>query len=181
MQTQETFDGALVKAQSDLTAYVVSMLPFHRDAVADVVQETNLALVAARGQYDASRPFLPWAVTFAKHQVLAYLRDAGRERVLFSSDVVERLSDLYVDERPGPAERSGASSGFLDRLRICRQNLKEGDRLLLSLFYDRRMTIREISQKVKRTEGSLRFSLSDIRRRLGNCIRKLCRSSGRGC
>lgn len=132
----EQFMNQLVLAQSELTAFVTAMLPFHAEAVADLVQETNLALVSEASRYDTSKPFVPWALTLAKQKIRSYLRDAKRERVLFSSDTVDQLSDVYTDDSTLEDETSDEHLSLLERLRECRAKLKDREKKLLSLFYD---------------------------------------------
>lgn len=175
MENNATFMDALVKAQADLNAYVASLLLFHPDSVADVVQEVNLALIKAAGRYDASRPFMPWAIGFAKCQVLAFLRDSSRERVLFSSGLIDRFSEVYADGRqPAP---DAAEAGLLERLKACRAKLKERDRILIALFYEEQVPVKEIARQMKLKDQSIRAMLSDTRRQLGGCIRRLCHLS----
>lgn len=168
----------LVLAQSDLNAYVSTMLPFHRGDVADIVQETNLALLAAQKRYDPSRPFMPWAMVFAKHQVQAYLRDAGRERVLFSSETVDALSEIYADDSVRETAMTDEKLNLLKRLELCREKLKDRDRLMLSLFYDQRKPVRDISRLLNSSEPSIRMTLSNIRKKLGRCVRHFCSLNG---
>ena len=175
MEKNLPYTSRLVQAQSDLYAYVSAMLPFHKDAVADIVQETNLALLSKESSFDPSRPFMPWAIAFAKRQVKGYLTCAGRERVLFASDLIDELSEIYPDEHSVGTEDSG--SDLLARLRSCRQKLKARDRLLIDLFYDRELPVHEIAHQLKRKDQSVRFALSSVRKKLGHCIRALCRLS----
>ena len=176
MAENPTFMTLLIRAQGDLNAYVAAMLPFHAGDVADVVQETNLALVAAQARYKPELPFMPWAITFAKHQVQAYLRDHGRERVLFSSEMVDRLSDSYLGNQPS----SATDSELGERLRICRGKLKERDQRLVSAFYDQHMRVKEIARQMDLQEQSVRWSLGEARKKLGSCIRRLCHLSDAG-
>ena len=55
--------------QDDLYRYIYSLLP-HYDDARDVLQETVLAVAGKFDEYDASRPFLPWACKFAYYKVL---------------------------------------------------------------------------------------------------------------
>lgn len=177
MENEDTFTKQLVLAQSDLKAFITTILPFHADAVADLVQETDLALLAARGRYDASKPFVPWAIAFARNKVKEFLHDRTRERVLFSSDVIDRLSEIYPDPHGAAFNPNDEREGLLNRMRACRAKLREQDRLLLSLFYEHGLSIREIAGKLDRREEGVRVTLSGIRGKLGDCIRRFCRLS----
>lgn len=169
----DLFTERLVRAQHDLNAFVFSLLPFNPDSVQEVVQETNLALLAARAKYDPARPFMPWALSFAKYQVKAFLRDRNRERILYSSDLIDRIAEVYADSRPQPGQID-EQEDILRHLDICRKRLREPERALLALFYEQRLPVNQMSREVGMKPGSIRVTLCNIRKKLGNCLRSLC-------
>ena len=64
-----------------------------RQRIEDLLQETGKALWKKFGDYDPSLPFLPWAKTFARYEVLNYL---GRQRTrhkYFSHAMIELLAE----------------------------------------------------------------------------------------
>lgn len=175
MDAKRQFMNELVMAQGDLGAFIASLIPFHSDAVTDILQETNLRLISEQDRYNPDLPFMPWAITYAKHQVLGYLRDLSRERVLFSSETIDRISDICAGTHGTGSGVSDAKLGLLERLRVCRAKLKERERLLLQLFYDEETPIKVIAGRLGRKEPSVRVTLSNIRRKLGSCVRLLCK------
>ncbi len=60
----------LTSHQSTLYASITALLGGVEGAQ-DVLQETNLVLLEKAGEFDLSRPFLPWALTVARFQMLA--------------------------------------------------------------------------------------------------------------
>ena len=68
------------------------MLGDHARAL-DVVQETKLVLWRNENDFRDSDPFMPWAMNIARFQVLAHLRDRGREKSLFDTELVVALSE----------------------------------------------------------------------------------------
>ena len=87
----EKFVQQLTEHQNRLYGYVYSLLGDHSRA-ADVVQETNLVLWRKIDEFDAQRPFLPWALAIARFQVMAHLRDHQRDRLLLDAELAETLS-----------------------------------------------------------------------------------------
>ena len=67
-----TFVMLLTKAQFDLKLYIAALTKDLQD-VEDILQETNADIWSKADTYDPSRPFLPWAKTLAKFQVLRFV------------------------------------------------------------------------------------------------------------
>ena len=63
-QDRGQFLRLFLAAERDIFRYLSAMLPHPQDA-RDVLQETALALREEFDGYDATRPFLPWAIGFA--------------------------------------------------------------------------------------------------------------------
>jgi hypothetical protein len=59
------FMTQITRAQRQLHAFILSMVWNATDAD-DVLQQTNLVLWEKSAEFDASRPFLPWAMRFAQ-------------------------------------------------------------------------------------------------------------------
>ena len=59
----------------------------------DVVQETNLVLWRKKDEFREDAPFMPWALAIARFQVLAHVRDQGRDKCLLDSELVAALSE----------------------------------------------------------------------------------------
>ena len=88
---QQKFVVQLTEHQNRVYGYIFSMLGDHTVA-ADVLQETNLVLWRRSAEWIPDAPFLPWAFTVARFQVLAHVRDRKRERCLLDIELVEALS-----------------------------------------------------------------------------------------
>ena len=95
----EHFVRLLTRHERALYRYVVSLLPAAQEAD-DVMQDTATVLWKKFSDYDASRPFLPWAMRFAYFEVLKLRRRRGRNRLVFSDELMEKLADEYPVEEP---------------------------------------------------------------------------------
>ena len=84
----------LTGCQSQLYAYICS-LTGNSIAAQNVLQEANLVLWDKAAEFDPSRPFLPWAYTFAYMQVLAWRKKRRRDRLVFDEDLMSRISDSF--------------------------------------------------------------------------------------
>lgn len=105
----------IAACQSALYAHVCALLGSSAGA-ADVLQEVNLVLWERAMEYDAGRPFLPWARRIAYFQVLAYRKRVSREKLLFDDDLLAQVSDA-LRRRDEAADRElEALDGCIARL-----------------------------------------------------------------
>lgn len=152
----------LAEHQHDLYRYVFSLLPHEADA-RDVLQETYVGLTRKFDEYDAQKPFLPWAFGFAYMQVLKHREQTRRARNVLASDVVEVLA----------VERSTEASLLDSRLQAldqCLEKLPDADRRLIAHRYLSRTTSEQIAEIVGSSKRTLFRNLERIRRLLHNCI-----------
>ena len=91
LDQSEIFVQQLTEHQNRLYGYIYSLLGDHSRA-ADVIQETNLVLWRKIQEYDPQKPFLPWAFSVARFQVLAHIRDKSRDKLLLDDSLAESLS-----------------------------------------------------------------------------------------
>ena len=95
----QSFLKGLTSAQLDLLVYITSLLGHTYDAE-DVLQETNLALCRKAAEYDPRRPFIAWAKSFAKYEVLKYRTLHSRDRVVFNDEVFEHVAACLEETPP---------------------------------------------------------------------------------
>jgi RNA polymerase sigma-70 factor (ECF subfamily) len=156
------FVELLTLHQRDLYSYI-NTLVLGDSAAADVMQDTNLDLWAHYGEFDFSRPFLPWAYTFAYHRVLAFRKSTGRSRLVFSDDVLEQISQAYrKDETPADAR--------LVALQRCLEKLNDSQKQLIRNRYVDRVPVQALTQSFGGTANQISARLYRIRRVLAKCI-----------
>ena len=160
----EDFVRQLTEHQNRIYGYVFSLLADHSRA-ADVVQETNLILWRKIDEFDAGKPFLPWALAIARFQVLAHLRDRKRDRMLLDAELVETLS--------ADAETQAHQLDLIrEALRPCLQKLSDTNRNLIEQRYFRAMPVTDLADSVDRSVSAVKTALLRIRRRLQDCLQK---------
>ena len=160
----------LTEHQQALFRYVFPLLPSEADA-RDVMQETSLALMRKFSQYDAAKPFLPWAYRFAYLQVLKHREKQQRGAVALSEDVLELLSAERQQHEPQLDARLQALDG-------CLQKLTPEDRELVTYRYDQRRSTEEIMQELSLTRRTLFRSLERVRRLLHECVTRQLQAEG---
>lgn len=159
-KSEEHMVNLIARHQRDLHHYILSLLP-DASLASDVLQETNLVLWNKAAEYDRSRPFLPWALTFAWYQVKAARRDSARDRHIFDDDLVATLAD----ESSPPDEDSLSSA-----LEICLAKLPEKQRGLILARYQPGSSVQALAEEFSQTPNAVSLGLFRIRETLRACI-----------
>lgn len=156
------FTKLYVAHEQAIYGFVFSLLQSHADAD-DVIQETMTQLWEHFGEFDTSRPFLPWANRFAYRRVLMHRRREGIRRIYLSEEVLESLAQDYPTEVDWEESRRRA-------LKSCLAGLTTEQSELLQRRYESDESIVEIADRLGRTVNSLYKSLQRIRQSLVACV-----------
>lgn len=173
-EKRETCMVQLVKSQSDLYAFVRSLMPFNAADVDDVVQETDIALVKRAEEYDPSRPFRTWLFTFARLQVLKFFTLRKREPLVFDDALAEQFAGVWEDVLPGDSD-TNSTANLIKNLARCKERLSARQRELIDAYYLRREPLVAIAKRQRANPHTLSTLLGYIRKKLGDCIRRQCR------
>lgn len=156
--------GLLVRHQRDLLRFILPLVGRLDDAE-DLLQEASKAIWAKSGDYDSSRPFLPWARQFAMNEVLMYRRNR-RKTAWLAGDAVEQLAARQ-------AERDDLSESRRIALRRCLQKLSPEERQLIGRRYESADgTLQDVASLTGRTANAVYKELGRIRRVLLECINR---------
>lgn len=159
----------LIEGQSRLRAYILAALGNHANA-SDVLQRTNMVLWKKAGEFHPGAPFMPWALTIARYEVLAFLRDRQRDRHVFAEDVTTLMLDAAAGEVSEPGDRIAA-------LRNCLEKLRGQSRSLIWQRYSEDQSIKQISMVTGRSEDSVKSHLLRVRKKLEQCIESFMKTS----
>lgn len=160
---QEQIIKGLTQAQPVLRRYILAAVLNH-GAMEEILQETNIALWRKADEFDGDQPFLPWALHFAKLQILAYRkRAAGGRFVPLEDDVLDALAT-------DGASHLLAEDARLTHIGACLDKLPKRDIALLAQRYTDGLSLKAIAERENRSEGSLQQLFFRIRRRLRHCI-----------
>jgi len=162
----------LTNQQSALYAAVVAMLG-RTEGAQDVLQETNAALLEKAGEYDESRPFVPWAIGFAQTQVLAWRKRQSRDRLVLDDDLFAAVAERLSIEAPPPNRR-------LDALERCLGHLPPASRELVEARYSLGETVQAIAARLGRSVNVVSVSLFRVRQALLDCVRTRLAAEGEG-
>lgn len=166
MSESAKFVTQITKSQRQLHGFILSMVwnPVEAD---DVLQETNLVLWEKAGDFDDSRPFLPWAMRFAQFQAMAWLKRHRRqqERLVIDDDLAKLLADEAAADEPAFESRRVA-------LASCMQKLRPEERSLIARRYEPDASVNAMADAAGITPKAVSDRLRRIRHSLRECIEK---------
>lgn len=156
------FTSLFVKHERQLYGFIAAMLGQPAEAE-DLLQETAKGLWNKFGDYDPSQPFLPWAKSFARYEVLNYLERQRTRRKYFSDEMVELLAEDW--------ERVDAQhDARILALEFCVEGLPENSRRLLSDRYRDANSLQEVAARHGTTPNALYKTLQRVRKALRDCV-----------
>ena len=97
MPVPAEFALQLTQCQRKLHAFILSMVWNPVDAD-EVLQETNLVLWQKADDFDAARPFVPWAMRFAQLPSLAWLKRHRQRPTVIGSNLAALLAEEAAEE-----------------------------------------------------------------------------------
>jgi RNA polymerase sigma-70 factor (ECF subfamily) len=161
-QPYEEFVRLFVSHEGRLRAFIRSLLPTWAD-VDEVMQETSLVAWRKFGRFERGTSFMAWAATIARFEALDHLRRCGRDRLVFSTTVV----DLLAAETLAETDALERERSALDR---CLTKLDDPQRELLLLSYQPGARLHEVAARAGRSVQGHYKSVQRLRARLLECI-----------
>ena len=114
-------------------------------------------------KFEEGTNFGAWAVAIAKIKVLEYLRLNKKKRDLFQSEMYQDLSTLAETQSVNVDHR-------LSALQSCYYRLERSSRSLLTLRYQKNLTVKKIAQQKGVPVGAMYRKLSKVFNMLRRCI-----------
>jgi len=156
------FLALLAQCEPHLSACLHAMVPVWQDAE-EVLQETRVVLWQKFHEFRPGSNFLAWARTIARYQARAYLKNDRSQPRLFS----EGVADALLERLSRPAEEENRRWTALTQ---CSEELTGDARQILQGVYVDRQKIKDVAEQLGRSLGGTYMALSQIRRRLMECI-----------
>lgn len=105
----------LMNNEEKLFRFIQPLVGRYADAQ-EVMQETAIALWQKFSEYDASKPFLPWAKSFARYKVLMHHRQRSQHPACTSALIDVLIEDQEAEADTIEARRRHALAGCIERL-----------------------------------------------------------------
>jgi RNA polymerase sigma-70 factor (ECF subfamily) len=166
----EEFLNLFARDRERIYAYIFSLLP-HRADAEDVFQRSSILLWRKLEQFDRQGSFFAWACGVAYYEVCNFLRVAHRDRLQFDIELVGQLAERR-------RETLGRDEDCRAALRRCLDHLKGGDRELIDQVYYGDRSVKELAETTGRAPQTLYNQLSQIRRRLFDCMQRRLAAEG---
>lgn len=164
MPDHERFTQFWTQAQPTVTGYISSMVANFHEAE-DLLQSVAIILLRKFSEYDASRPFVAWALGIAKLEILSLRRSHARNFLSYHPDVIDAVESAYEAMSPELNARAAA-------IRECLKQVKADALEVLKLRYEESLKPGEIAPRLGRTAGTVRVMLSRIRVALLACVER---------
>ena len=127
------------------------------------MQGVALVLWAKFEQFREDGDFRSWAMGIARYEVLTWLRDRGRDRLVLAGDVAEMI-----------AEETAIDVAQLEQQRValqsCLEKLTPKNRSLLLESYGSELMIQEVAANSGRSIAAFYQWLHRMRRLLLDCV-----------
>lgn len=158
----EDFIRRITVNQRAMRAYIVGLCPVRADAD-DILQEVNLALWRKRQLYDPSQEFLCWAFGFALMEIRSFRSRTAKQLLWFEPETIEALSQSRPDYSAMDDQRR-------DALAECIEKLGPREKAVVTEFYARRATARDLAEKLNRPLSTIYKVLNRARESLRICV-----------
>ena len=156
------FTRLWIEAQHTLTGFVTLHVPDYA-MVDDIIQEVATQATENFDQYDPDRPFGAWLIGIARMRIAEAYRKKGRSPIVFSNDVMQSITDAFIDAQPETNDR-------LEALRECLSKLSDRHRRVIELRYSRLKNSDEIAAQVGGSSEAIDSMLYRVRQALRKCI-----------
>ncbi len=163
-KSQEQFIRLLMTNENSIYAYILSFVPNSNDAD-DLMQETSAVLWQKFSEFEPDRPFIAWAITIARYQVMKYFKTRKRSKVVFSEDLINYINAEVEKKLPSMDPR-------IDALEKCVNKLNSKDQWLLKLRYGKGYTFENIGAHISKSTRATFYSLSRIHHIVFLCIKQ---------
>lgn len=147
-----------------IRAFVRRLVPSRADAD-DIMQDISVVLWKKFHLLDQPANFKSWAFSVARYEILGWLRDKGRNRLVLDEQVINTLASEAPNDEPRLARQREA-------LETCMKKVPVEQRDLLMQAYQPDNRINDIARQSGRTVTGFYQWLHRMRRTLLDCIRR---------
>ncbi len=151
-----------------------------RDVAENLVQETLLAALHSRDDFQARSSEKTWLLSILRHKIVDHIRKASRERSVSAELPLEDIPERLFDQRGrwaikpsrwgGDPGKELEAKGFWDVLMSCMEELPSRMAHAFALREIEQMDEEEVSGVVEVTPNNLGVLLYRARQRVRRCL-----------
>ncbi|QDT37744.1 sigma-70 family RNA polymerase sigma factor [Stratiformator vulcanicus] len=164
----DEFIGLFTKSQRRLYLFILSQVGRPNDAE-EILQETNIVIWRKASKFELGSNFFAWASRIAVYEVLKHRERKGRDKLHFSPEFVESITE----------EAEAISLVYEERrkaLATCLEKLRPNDRELITRRYAPGKSGKDIAETLGRPVNAVYQSIGRVRRQLLECINREVKS-----
>ncbi len=161
----EVIVGQLLQKRDGLFAYILSMVKDWNTAE-DIFQDVTVTVLKKAGSDVEVQYFGAWFREIARRSILDYWKKEKRNQNFFNSRTLDIIDCIYAKHENDDLRAS------IEHLRICLNLLPARFRQLIDLRYQGGLSMDQIGDLVKKSAGHVQVTLSRIRMRLLDCMKK---------
>ena len=162
MQMLSRFSRCWCEVESAVRVYFCGVI-FNRSDVPDLVQRTAICAFRKFRQFDETQSFRAWVMGIACYEALGYIRDHARSKVVYNSEISEKVGEAMEAESETRHRRE-------ELLRRTMAELSEKERTMLRLHYREGKPLAEVALRLGMAEGTLRTALCRLRMKMREMI-----------
>lgn len=137
------------------------------EPVNDLVQECWYHIIRQLGQLDLKISFEAWVLTIAKHKAIDWIRQQQKNRKLDMELMNQNADDENRDEFTLAGDEWQDKLG---KIQSAIQQLPKHQNIVLSLFYLENLSVKEISNVLKISTGTVKSRLFHAREKLKSIL-----------
>ena len=165
----DDFSRIIRQYHRSVCTYIAGTFP---DAVRveEIAQDVFVRVFYQLPHYEIGRPFWPWIRGIARNTIreeLRRLERAARDRRAHTQAALLRRAERLAKESPSSLDMKQRS---LEALRSCVEKVSEKGRQLLTWFYEKGLSSREIAEKMGAGSSAVRNALVKLRVSLRKCV-----------
>lgn len=127
------------------------------------MQQTSSEMWRLFDRFEKGTNFASWGIAIAKFKILDYRKKQSKRRLFLAQEVYEKVITELQDTARNPDKRKNALQG-------CLKKLKESDRKILSMHYEKGLTYLKISEKLNLSKSGIYKVMARIHISLQKCI-----------
>lgn len=163
-QLTPEFVQQFTRAQRSLYLFILAQIGNVTEAE-EILQETNVDIVAKHEQFKSGTNFLAWSRQIATFEVLQWRQRKARDRLRFSDEFVTAVAEAA-------SEHSDEAEARRKALDVCLKKLRPEDQELIRSRYQPGSSGKDLAEELGRPANSVYQSLGRIRRMLLDCIQR---------
>lgn len=133
----------------------------------DVFQEVSLVLLNKVDELEQEGDFSAWCRRVARNIARRERTKSQRMKAINDETVIGLIDEAFARSKP-PAIYDVRR----ERLRECLQKLAPQSLEIVKMRYLTELSLRELADKLHRTEGAVQVALSRLRKTIGDCVQR---------